>query len=474
MMSLATKLLTCLPSELLLKICSHLSMQDLSSLSGTCATLYSHATDPTLWEHAFQVVPSDLINEDPELYINILNLRRFNRMRRVHIEISPSLGGQHISALFGSLVKKKYLEEVIFGESFLCAVPADILIGFLKKIVSVTFDFGTKISNAQLKALFKSIEDGNKIRSLYLEELNLKSIEPKTFATAVNKLTEFTSYYIVYKDEQVKTMFVEMARSTSLQKLVFHHRSVDYVDPEILAKAFNNLTDLTVNLSDLPFSNHQITEIFRQMSSKTKLKKLEILTYSYPDLWDFSFLSPNILAKAVKNLQEVYMTDIVFSNAQIDYMFEALARNDQNVVLDLGHCDISQVSLELLEEVVEKLEPNSFVRKLKFRILQLCEENVNRLKCRLNEVDSEHREVIEDILSIRKEGKMMRFAALKAKGFIFLPQSGVSRFYQKTKYSSRCSFLRYSRHLKHPTFWRTLKLKNHVRDCKEIRKRRIN
>eukprot|EP00092_Neocalanus_flemingeri_P028051 GFUD01030454.1.p1 GENE.GFUD01030454.1~~GFUD01030454.1.p1 ORF type:complete len:372 (-),score=89.67 GFUD01030454.1:7-1122(-) len=371
-------------------------------------------------------------------------------------------------------MKKKWLEDVKFGESFLCSVPPGKLTSFLKGISNVTFDFGCKLNSAQLQILFKSIADGNKIKTLYLEELNLKAIETKTFAKAVNNLCDFSSYYIAYRDEQVKEMFEEMAQTTRLEKMVFFHRSVEFVDSEILSKAFNNLEDLVVNLSDLPFSNDQINGIFKQMSMKTKLKKLEILTYQYPDLWDFSFISPNILAKAIKNLQEVYMTDIVFSNSQICNIFETLARNDGNVILDLGHCDISNVPQELLEEVVEKLEPNSFVRKIKLRILQLCEESVKQLKYRLEEVDSEHREVIEDIQNIRREGKRMRTAALKAKGFIFLPSHGVSVFYQKTKYSSRSSYLRYSRHLKHPTFWRHLKLKNHVNDCKMIRYNTMN
>jgi len=467
-------LITSLPPELLQHICSHLSTQDLTSLSETCVMMYTRATDPALWENAFQLVPSYLVNEDPELFIKILNLRRFTRIRRIFLEISQSLGDEHISVLFNSLMQKKHLKAVYFGECSLLSVPTNILTSFLTGIASVTFDFGTKVNDEQMQSLFNSLEEGSKVKSMYFEELNLTSIEPNTFAKAVNSLKEFSSYYIDYTDEQVNKMFEEMAKDTNLEKLVFHHKHVDFVHPQVLAKAFNNLTDLTVNLSDLPFSNDQISQVFRLMSQKSKLEKLEVLTYSYPDLWDFSFIPPKDLAEAVKNLHELYMTDIVFSTSQICLMLETFARNDRKVILDLGCCDISEVSLELLEEVVEKLEPNGFSRKLRYRILQLCEESVKKLKCKLNEVDIEHREVIEEIRTVRKEGKRMRIAALKTKGFTFLLQPGVSKFYQKTKYSSRSSFLKYSRHLRNPTFWRTLKLKKHARDCKMIRNMFVN
>jgi len=462
-------LLTSLPPELIHHICSHLSTQDLTSLSETCVKMYTQATDPVLWENSFQLVPSYLVNEDPELFMKILNLKRFTRMRKIFLELSPSLGNELISMLFNSLMHKKNLEAVYFGECSLLSVPSDILSSFLKGIASVTFDFGTKVNDEQMQSFFNSLEEGSKVKSMYLEELNLTSIDPNTFAKAVNSLKEFSSYYIDYTDEQVNRMFEEMAEDTNLEQLVFHHKHVHYVDAQVLAKAFNNLTDLTVNLSDLPFSNDQVGEIFRQMSQKSKLEKLEVLTYSYPDLWDFSFIPPKVLAEAVKNLHELYMTDIVFSTYQICLMLEAFAKIDRKVILDLGCCDISELSLELLEEVVEKLEPNGFSRKLRYRILQLCEESVKQLKCKLNEVDIEHREVIEEIRTVRKEGKLMRMAALKSKGFTFLLQPGVSKFYQKTKYSSRCSFLKYSRYLRNPTFWRTLKLKKHARDCKMIR-----
>jgi len=41
----------------------------------------------------------------------------------------------------------------------------------------VTFDFGTRITEEQVRSLFKSIENGNNVKKLYLEEMNLESIE---------------------------------------------------------------------------------------------------------------------------------------------------------------------------------------------------------------------------------------------------------------------------------------------------------
>jgi len=465
---------TDLPSELLLMICSNLSIQDLSSLSETCVKMYSHATDPILWEHAFQQVPSYLINEDPKHFLQLLNLKRFQRIRKIFLELTPSLDKKHTSELFDSLKRKTFLQEVIFGDCSLVCVPTDLLTSFLDQIPSVTFDFGTDVTEDQMQSLFKSIRNGNEVKRLYLEELNLRSIDAKTFARAVNSLNEFNSYYIEYTNEQVREMFDEMAEDTKLEKLVFHYRRVDFIDSIVLAKAFNNLTDLTVNLSDLPFTNDQIYQIFKQMSQNTKLEKLEILTFSYPDMWDFSFISPTVLADALKNLKEIYLADIVFSNPQICKIFEMLSTNEDKVVLDLGCCNLSDVPIELLEATSENLVLNSFARKLKYRIIQLYSESVQHLRSRLKATNDEHKKVVEEILVLRNENKQMNRAAIKAKGFILIPHPGVSKFYQKSIYSSRSSYLKYSRNLKKAVVCRTLKLRSHVEDCRKIRNMFVN
>ena len=414
--------------------------------------MYRNATDPTLWEHSFQQITPYLVNEEPELYMKLLNLNRFKRIKKIFLELTYSLSTKHINSLFGSLGQKKYLKEVYFGggECNLSSVPSNVLTNFLKEIPSVTFDFGTRITEEQVRSLFKSIENGNNVKKLYLEEMNLESIEAKTFARAVNHLQEFSSHYIEITDEQVKDMFYEMTKQTNLEKFVFHHTHVKHIDADTLAQAFNNLTDLTINLSDLPFSNNQILKIFKQMAQKTKLEKLEILTYSYPDMWDFSFIPPNILADAVKSLREIYMTDIVFSNSQICRMLEILAKNDEKIVLDLGCCNLSDVPLELLKEVFEKLEPNNFARKLQYRIVQLNSESaVNQFRNEIDEVFSEHRKLVEELRRIKKVKRLTRLAV------------GVSKFHQKSKYSSRNRYLGYFRRLKNANFCR--RLKSHAR-----------
>merc|ERR1712098_278397 len=116
-----------LQSELLLKICSNLSTQDLISLSQTCVRMYNHATDQTLWEHAFQRVPSYMMNEDPDLFIKLLNLMRFKRIRKIFLEWTPFIKQNHISELFCSLGQKTFLQEVYFRECHLMSVPTHIL-----------------------------------------------------------------------------------------------------------------------------------------------------------------------------------------------------------------------------------------------------------------------------------------------------------------------------------------------------------
>merc|ERR1712098_789114 len=96
---------------------------------------------------------------------------------------------------------------------------------------------------------------------------------------------------------------------------------------------------------------------------------------SYSIRWDFSFLSPQVLSDAVKNLSEIYLTDIIFSHSQICQMLKKVSKIPKKVVLDLGCCNLSDVPLDLLKAVSEKLEPNEFVR---------------RINLTLEELDSEH------------------------------------------------------------------------------------
>ena len=92
-------------------------------------------------------------------------------------------------------------------------------------------------------------------------------------------------------------------------------------------------------------------------------------------------------------------------------MLEILAKNDEKIVLDLGCCNLSDVPLELLKEVFEKLEPNNFARKLQYRIVQLNSESaVNQLRNEIDEVFSEHRKVVEELRRIKKVKRPTRLA----------------------------------------------------------------
>jgi len=174
-------------------------------------------------------------------------------------------------------------------------IPKQMLARVANKIERVNLIFA-ECSPDQLKEVFKGmVKSDSKMKHLELTDSNLSLISPTLFAKAVNKLESFLYGLCELSESQVLEMFRIMSLGTNLKNLRIYYgdkengitsletmgmdkmEHIELVEPEILAKAVNNLESLQLDLGASTEESSRLTltqilAIVKKLNSKTSLK----------------------------------------------------------------------------------------------------------------------------------------------------------------------------------------------------------
>ena len=135
---------------------------------------------------------------------------------------------------------------------------------------------GTQLTKQQLEAIFTAISTGtSQLRTLYLQNNNLSSVEPPLLARAVSSLENLNLSYTQLKRHQLETILTPLSvEAPCLKILNLRSSPMSSVEADLLARAVNNLEE--VNLSSCQLSKKQAEAILTESLMKTSLKRLDI------------------------------------------------------------------------------------------------------------------------------------------------------------------------------------------------------
>ena len=145
------------------------------------------------------------------------------------------------------------------------------------------FSYKPSLLNNPAERLMELANNSCKLKSLDLENFNLKEVPPKLLARVFNKLECLDLLAVTMSEEQTKEVFRVMSSRTCLKKFVTNQQSnhmslefidhIEKVDPLILAKALNNIEFLKVDFPP-PITLPQILAIFKQLNKQTMIKAI--------------------------------------------------------------------------------------------------------------------------------------------------------------------------------------------------------
>ena len=402
--------LNCLPVEILMKVLEFLGFQDLIKVSLVSKKLYSLATDPVLWK-AFELEPSDYKNHKGLLAI--LQLDRFSKLETLHlcqeressdVKKSNALVEQIRLAKIFSRMEEIGLKHLTIQHFDLTSLSPQLLSRVLNKTENVYLNHCVDIRDDQIVVTIENMVDQTKVKTLQIESLDISQIKIKSLSKAINSLENFFSLGSKYSNKQLENIFETMATDTNLKNVAFF-ASLKTVAPGTLANAINKLESIIIGH---PLAPKQLLSFFQQLAGKSSIKNLFFMFKdSQHNL--LASIPANILSKSLNKLDTVVMPHLMLTNNQMVEMFEGIARSNSNIKsLDLGKNIIPDVSLDLLKNVNNKLELNSFKIRLQRKILEISENKLESMMKNLMEKKMHQEELRNRIEKLKDQAKSLR------------------------------------------------------------------
>jgi len=320
----------------------------------------------------------------PGTLLEMLQLNRFRRLEIVHLcQEESQLDAELVVRIFNSF-KDVELKHLTIQHFDLTSLSSSLLSRVVNNIENVYINHCTEIRNGQISRIVKDIPEHGKMKGLQVEDVRLSRIDTNSLNKAIHSLKNFHSINSEFSREQLKEIFTSMASDTNLKDVsLIGVEGLEEISPVVLAKALNNLD--SVYIGHCTLSAAQMLCFFEQLVNKSTLKKIHFVLN---DL-DSNVLAPipsDILGKALAKLDAIVMPDIMLSTKQLKNILEEIAKNSSTVKrLDLGNDDIPEVSMEVMRILVDKLEANSLTDELREKMIEKNEEELRSLKKELLE-----------------------------------------------------------------------------------------
>jgi len=397
-----------LPMEIVVKILDSLDFKDLMNVLLVSRSFYSLATDPLLWK-TFEL-PHRI---ESEVLVNTLKLDRFKKLEAVHLyqgcqcqSPDKKMTNSQIVSIFEGLenVELKHLTIQHFD---LTSLDPCFLSRVVNNIANVYFNHCVVISDAQIKNIMEDTCKLKKLKNLQVDKLDLSNVEVKSLSKAINALQTFFSVGCNFSIEQLKSIFDTMATKTNLKEFTFIQRNgINEITPLILARAFNNLE--SIYIAHCRLSADQLLCFLQQLSKHSRMKKLNfVFKDSYQPL--LGPVPADILSQGLNNLEFVSIPFLALSDTQMQCVLQGVAKITSKVkVLDLGENTVPELSLEMLRNIVKKLQPNTFKVRLQEKILEIYENTIKSLRQELVEKEARQVELREKCVKLRTEQKKLK------------------------------------------------------------------
>ena len=144
----------------------------------------------------------------------------------------------------------------------------------------------------------------------------------------------------------MNTLFCQMSEWTMLKTLWIDKSNLTSVDSETLGTCINQLED--VSLIGCRLTNQQVIKILDRMSEITNLKTFKV------EGTDLSTVDPHTLARAVNNVEDVYLVNTKMTKQQVNCLLNQTAMQTK-----LTHLVLDELDFQLVDKSTRKqLEDN--------------------------------------------------------------------------------------------------------------------
>ena len=301
-----------LPVEMLLGIFELVSYKDLKNVVLVCRRWREIGETPRFWSS----FPAKVKTRNMSVMSEMLSSRRMKQLKKLTIESTLSEEVSH------TIMNHPVLREFKLSEE----EEPQTIISVLNVICS----------------------RGYKGTVLDMSENDMFDIDPELLAKVVTKLQKLEINCTELTLQQAAAIFTAVSEESTMIELDISDNDLSGVDPELLAKAVNNLTTLYIENTNLTLQ--QTEAILTAVSEGSKMIKLNIVENN------MSGVDPGLLAKAVANLETLDIGSTELTQQQATAILSGVSKGTKLTKLNISWNNLSGVDSELLAKAVANLE----------------------------------------------------------------------------------------------------------------------
>ena len=348
------------PDEVILMIFQNLKFKDLNNVSEVSKRFKKLGTDPSLWEYY------DLSRRSLCEKIALISLPRFQNLKSFEFSSCNKMEffSQDMNKFLEAMVKMSFVNLCFSGFFPWRRINNDLVADVITKTKRVIISPESEEDIGPDQLIFEKIPGGN-IKDLHLKKVHLNLI-PDLAAKAINSLEKFDYIFCSHHPSVIQEIFMKMSEATKLRSLTCDFRktfSVDHIQPDILAKALNNLESLKFENDTYVCLSLEVWELLFHgiANGQTTLQKIILNpapTNGLPLIKLFPSMPPSVLGKAINRLDTFIAPRLKFSTDQLVSILSGMKLESsklKKIHLGKGQLSTDSVTMDTLKGVLNQI-----------------------------------------------------------------------------------------------------------------------
>ena len=354
-----------LPVEMLLGIFELVSYKDLKNVVLVCRRWREIGETPRFWSS----FPAKVKTRNMSVMSEMLSSRRMKQLKKLTIESTLSEEVSHtimnhpvlrefklceeeepqtIISVLNVICSRGYKGTVLdMSENDMFDIDPELLAKVVTKLQKLEINC-TELTLQQAAAIFTAVSEESTMIELDISDNDLSGVDPELLAKAVNNLTTLYIENTNLTLQQTEAILTAVSEGSKMIKLNIVENNMSGVDPGLLAKAVANLETLDIGSTEL--TQQQATAILSGISKGTKLTKLNI------SLNNLSGVDSELLAKAVANLETLDIGSTERTECGATKILSGVSKGSEVTQLNISYNNLYEGDRGLLVKALNNLE----------------------------------------------------------------------------------------------------------------------
>ena len=354
-----------LPVEMLLGIFELVSYKDLKNVVLVCRRWREIGETPRFWSS----FPAKVKTRNMSVMSEMLSSRRMKQLKKLTIEstlseevshtimnhpvlrefkLSEEEEPQTIISVLNVICSRGYKGTVLdMSENDMFDIDPELLAKVVTKLQKLEINC-TELTLQQAAAIFTAVSEESTMIELDISDNDLSGVDPELLAKAVNNLTTLYIENTNLTLQQTEAILTAVSEGSKMIKLNIVENNMSGVDPGLLAKAVANLETLDIGRTEL--TQQQATAILSGISKGTKLTKLNI------SLNNLSGVDSELLAKAVANLETLDIGSTERTECGATKILSGVSKGSEVTQLNISYNNLYEGDRGLLVKALNNLE----------------------------------------------------------------------------------------------------------------------